>query len=79
MSVVAELCEISNIVPNLAVRGMEDVCAIFMDLDPRYRIRRRIGVATDMVAPVDNKNAPTELFGSTLCNCRPIESRTGND
>ena len=69
--VVGELGEAVDVPPHPLVRGVEQVRAVLVDLDPGLRIRRAVGIAADVRPPVDHGDPQAQFVGAPLGDVRP--------
>lgn len=68
MLVGVERGEAVDVIPHALIRGVEQVGAVPVDLDPRVGIDGRPCVAADVVAPFDDGHAHAEFFCSLARN-----------
>jgi hypothetical protein len=65
--------------PHALVRGVEQVRAVAVDLDPGLRLALGVGVAADVRAPLEHQDALVQLGGGALCDGQPEEAGTDDD
>ncbi len=77
--VVREGREPVDVLPHTLVRGVEQVRAVAVHLDPGLRLVLRVGVAAHVVAAVDDEDLAAVLLGDPLGDGETEESRTDDD
>src|SRR5699024_2855680 len=77
--VAGEIGEAVDVLPHALVGGVEQVRAVLVDLDPGLGLGLRVGVAADVVAPLEHQDALAELAGRPLGDRQTEESRPHHD
>jgi hypothetical protein len=77
--VAGEVGEAVDVLPHALVGGVEQVRAVLVDLDPGLGLGLRVGVAADVVPPVQHQDALAELGRGPLGDRQSEESRPHHD
>ena len=64
--VVGEVGEPVDVLPHPLVGGVEEMRAVLVHLDPGLRVDLAVGVATEVVAPLEHEDLQSELVGAAL-------------
>ena len=71
VDVMIERCKLSDVIPYFLIRCVENMCAIFMNIDIQNRFR--INVAGNVFSSVNHKY-PSASFVHLICEHRPEQS-----
>ena len=76
--VVREARETVHVVPDALVGGVEQVRAVLVDLRAGLLVHIRVGVATDVIADVDDVHTGTRMLHRLLRHRQAEQARTDN-
>ena len=76
--VVREARETVHVVPDALVGGVEQVRAVLVDLRAGFLIHVRVGVATDVIADIDDVHASTRVLNRLLRDRQTEQARADN-
>ena len=76
--VVREARETVHVIPHALVGGVEQVGAVLVDLRAGLLVHIRVGVATDVIADVDDVHAGTRMLHRLLRDRQTKQARTDN-
>ena len=79
VAVVVECCEAVDVGPHAFVRRVEQVGAVAVHLDARGLVDGRVGVASDVVAALDNRHVHTESLRSLAGERQAEKARSNNE
>jgi hypothetical protein len=68
-----------NLVPDVLVGRVEQVCAVPVHLDAGLRFHLAVCVATDVRTSVDDQHLETQLVGCPFGDRQAEETRTDNE
>ena len=78
VAVVVKGRESVDVGPHALVRGVEEMGAVAVHLDARGLVNRRVGVASDVVATLDDRHVHAETLRGLAGERQAKEARTNN-